>query len=134
MEHARRAEALGYRRVWLYDSPALYPDVWVELARVADRFKTMQDQYRRVCKSYNEDPFKVEPFEFFAYFLTFMKNYRAAKLDIKERERLDKEVAFGKKAPRKGSLLPQQLTVNQDIPLPQHPVLKTNAKRRSKFG
>ena len=36
VEHARLAEALGYRRVWLYDSPALYPDVWVTLARVAE--------------------------------------------------------------------------------------------------
>jgi 5,10-methylenetetrahydromethanopterin reductase len=35
-EHARQAEALGYRRVWLYDSPALYSDIWVALARVAD--------------------------------------------------------------------------------------------------
>ena len=30
------AERLGYERVWLYDSPALYPDVWVSLARIAD--------------------------------------------------------------------------------------------------
>jgi 5,10-methylenetetrahydromethanopterin reductase len=35
VDHARLAEALGYRRVWLYDSPLLYPDVWVTLARVA---------------------------------------------------------------------------------------------------
>jgi 5,10-methylenetetrahydromethanopterin reductase len=33
---ARVAEELGYERVWLYDSPALYPDVWIELARVAE--------------------------------------------------------------------------------------------------
>ena len=31
------AEELGYRRVWIYDSPALYHDVWVTLARIADR-------------------------------------------------------------------------------------------------
>jgi 5,10-methylenetetrahydromethanopterin reductase len=36
VEHARLAESLGYRRVWLYDSPALYPDVWATLARVAE--------------------------------------------------------------------------------------------------
>ncbi len=35
VEHARVAEELGYERVWLYDSPALYPDVWVTLAQVA---------------------------------------------------------------------------------------------------
>ena len=34
--HAVLAESLGYERVWLYDSPALYPDVWVHLARVAE--------------------------------------------------------------------------------------------------
>lgn len=31
------AEELGYRRAWLYDSPALYADVWMTLARCADR-------------------------------------------------------------------------------------------------
>jgi 5,10-methylenetetrahydromethanopterin reductase len=36
-EHARVAESLGYRRAWFYDSPALYPDVWVQLCRAAER-------------------------------------------------------------------------------------------------
>ncbi|MGZ4691083.1 MAG: LLM class flavin-dependent oxidoreductase [Acidimicrobiia bacterium] len=36
VKHARLAEELGYERVWLYDSPALYPDVWVTLAQVAE--------------------------------------------------------------------------------------------------
>ena len=31
------AESLGYRRAWLYDSPALYPDVWMILGRCAER-------------------------------------------------------------------------------------------------
>ena len=35
------AESLGYERAWLYDSPALYPDVWVTLARVAERTERM---------------------------------------------------------------------------------------------
>ena len=34
--HALLAESLGYERVWLYDSPVLYGDVWVHLARVAE--------------------------------------------------------------------------------------------------
>ena len=34
-EHVATAEGLGYERAWLYDSPALYPDVWVTLARAA---------------------------------------------------------------------------------------------------
>ncbi|HZP30100.1 MAG TPA: LLM class flavin-dependent oxidoreductase [Acidimicrobiia bacterium] len=35
-EHARIAESLGYERVWVFDSPALYGDVWVAIARVAE--------------------------------------------------------------------------------------------------
>lgn len=31
------AESLGYERAWIYDSPALYGDVWVALARAAER-------------------------------------------------------------------------------------------------
>lgn len=31
------AEHLGFRRSWFYDSPALYPDVWVMLALAAER-------------------------------------------------------------------------------------------------
>jgi 5,10-methylenetetrahydromethanopterin reductase len=33
--HVALAERLGYRRAWLYDSPALYPDVWMTLAECA---------------------------------------------------------------------------------------------------
>src|SRR5580765_6394570 len=36
-EHVRIAEELGYERAWLYDSPALYPDVWAMLALSAER-------------------------------------------------------------------------------------------------
>lgn len=42
VEHARLAEELGYERVWLYDSPALYPDVWVTLAQVAAHTERVQ--------------------------------------------------------------------------------------------
>jgi 5,10-methylenetetrahydromethanopterin reductase len=35
------AEQLGFKRAWMYDSPALYPDVWVALARAADRTSTI---------------------------------------------------------------------------------------------
>jgi len=41
VEHALVAEELGYERVWLYDSPALYPDVWVWLARIAEATTTI---------------------------------------------------------------------------------------------
>jgi len=40
-DHVAVAESLGYQRAWLYDSPALYPDVWVMLARCADRTSTI---------------------------------------------------------------------------------------------
>jgi 5,10-methylenetetrahydromethanopterin reductase len=36
-EHIAVAESLGYERAWCYDSPALYPDVWVQLCRAAER-------------------------------------------------------------------------------------------------
>jgi 5,10-methylenetetrahydromethanopterin reductase len=36
-EHIRIAESLGYARAWAYDSPALYPDVWVALSLAAER-------------------------------------------------------------------------------------------------
>ncbi|BBX44994.1 LLM class flavin-dependent oxidoreductase [Mycobacterium cookii] len=35
--HVELAETLGFRRAWLYDSPALYPDVWMILTRCAER-------------------------------------------------------------------------------------------------
>ena len=35
------AEELGYKRAWMYDSPALYPDVWAALSRAADRTSTI---------------------------------------------------------------------------------------------
>lgn len=35
--HARIAEELGYARAWFYDSPAIAADVWMQLARAADR-------------------------------------------------------------------------------------------------
>jgi 5,10-methylenetetrahydromethanopterin reductase len=37
IEYAVLAERLGYERAWFYDSPALYADIWVTMARVADR-------------------------------------------------------------------------------------------------
>lgn len=36
------AERLGYRRAWCYDSPALYPDVWMMLAHAAERTHRIQ--------------------------------------------------------------------------------------------
>ncbi len=36
-EIAELAEKLGYHRAWFYDSPALYGDVWVAIARALDR-------------------------------------------------------------------------------------------------
>lgn len=35
VEHAKLAESLGYERAWLYDSPAIYADIWTTLALVA---------------------------------------------------------------------------------------------------
>ncbi|MBU8813143.1 LLM class flavin-dependent oxidoreductase [Mycolicibacterium goodii] len=35
--HVALAESLGYRRAWLYDSPAVITDVWMVLTRCAER-------------------------------------------------------------------------------------------------
>lgn len=36
-EHIELAEQLGYERAWVFDSPALFADPWMTLARAADR-------------------------------------------------------------------------------------------------
>jgi 5,10-methylenetetrahydromethanopterin reductase len=36
-EHIAAAETLGYRRAWLFDTPAQSPDVWAMLALAAQR-------------------------------------------------------------------------------------------------
>lgn len=36
-EYAALAEELGFERAWFYDSPALYGDVWIAIARTLDR-------------------------------------------------------------------------------------------------
>ncbi|MEA2125199.1 MAG: 5,10-methylenetetrahydromethanopterin reductase [Solirubrobacteraceae bacterium] len=40
-QHVALAEELGYKRAWLYDSPALYPDLWATLALAAERTETI---------------------------------------------------------------------------------------------
>jgi 5,10-methylenetetrahydromethanopterin reductase len=35
--HVELAETLGYKNAWLYDSPAILPDVWMVLSRCAER-------------------------------------------------------------------------------------------------
>ena len=42
VEHARLAEAFGYNRVWLSDSPALRQDVWARLALFAEHTQRIQ--------------------------------------------------------------------------------------------
>jgi 5,10-methylenetetrahydromethanopterin reductase len=36
-DHIALAESLGFTRAWVYDTPAMYADLWVTLARAADR-------------------------------------------------------------------------------------------------
>jgi 5,10-methylenetetrahydromethanopterin reductase len=36
LEYAQLAQELGYDRVWLYDSAALYEDIWIWMARLAE--------------------------------------------------------------------------------------------------
>jgi 5,10-methylenetetrahydromethanopterin reductase len=41
VDQALLAEELGYHRVWLFDSPALFGDIWVALGRVAAGTRTI---------------------------------------------------------------------------------------------
>jgi len=40
-EQAAHAERLGYERVWLFDSPAMFTDVWAAMVRVAEATSTI---------------------------------------------------------------------------------------------
>jgi 5,10-methylenetetrahydromethanopterin reductase len=40
-DHIAEAERLGYRRAWVYDSPAIYPDAWMALALAARQTSTI---------------------------------------------------------------------------------------------
>jgi 5,10-methylenetetrahydromethanopterin reductase len=40
-DHIALAEQLGYTRAWCFDSPALFSDPWMALARAADRTSTI---------------------------------------------------------------------------------------------
>jgi 5,10-methylenetetrahydromethanopterin reductase len=42
VEYAKLAESLGYERVWLADSPALWQDVWARMAQVAENTHSLQ--------------------------------------------------------------------------------------------
>ncbi len=42
VDHIVAAEGLGYQRAWCYDSPPLYPDVWMTLALAAQRTERIQ--------------------------------------------------------------------------------------------
>jgi 5,10-methylenetetrahydromethanopterin reductase len=39
--YARLAEELGYERIWVYDSPALYGDIWMAMVRAAEATNTI---------------------------------------------------------------------------------------------
>jgi len=41
-DHIVLAERLGYRRAWVYDTPALQLDVWATLARAAERTRRIE--------------------------------------------------------------------------------------------
>eukprot|EP00730_Choanoeca_flexa_P009306 TRINITY_DN12625_c1_g4_i1.p1 TRINITY_DN12625_c1_g4~~TRINITY_DN12625_c1_g4_i1.p1 ORF type:complete len:948 (+),score=345.06 TRINITY_DN12625_c1_g4_i1:238-3081(+) len=91
-----------------------------KVAKIAERHKMMTQAYNKVCILYNENPDKVEPFDFFAVFKRFIDNYKKAKEDI---------TRINKAAERaNGSILPAQHVRNDDIELPRHPVLGVRSK------
>ncbi|EDQ90265.1 uncharacterized protein MONBRDRAFT_31999 [Monosiga brevicollis MX1] len=94
-----------------------------KVARIAERFNSMSEQYRRVCVLYNEVPDKIEPFEFFSVFEEFVNNFKRAKEDLSRVARAEARRAAG------DTLLPVQHMRNEDIALPSHPVLGVTSKR-----
>jgi len=42
VELAQLAEQLGFRRAWMYDSAALYEDIWINIANVVNATKTIE--------------------------------------------------------------------------------------------
>lgn len=41
-DHIALAEQLGFKRAWCYDAPAVWADVWMTLARAADRTRCIE--------------------------------------------------------------------------------------------
>jgi hypothetical protein len=60
---------------------SFYTNAVHKVADLADRFKLMQDKWKAVTTSFNENPQKVEPFEFFGQFKTFVDNFAKCKAD-----------------------------------------------------
>eukprot|EP00049_Salpingoeca_infusionum_P027281 m.31484 g.31484 ORF g.31484 m.31484 type:complete len:956 (-) comp9422_c1_seq2:510-3377(-) len=103
-----------------------------KVARIAERYKIMHAQYKVVCLKYNENPDKVEPFEFFSAFDKFVSNFQKAMEDNHRRSKA-KPPQIMRQAPgvhpQSSSLLPVQHTKNSDVSLPTHPVLNVRSKR-----
>eukprot|EP00055_Hartaetosiga_balthica_P017277 m.114632 g.114632 ORF g.114632 m.114632 type:complete len:949 (-) comp9281_c4_seq1:142-2988(-) len=111
---------------------SFYANAVHKVARIAERYKNMVEMYRSVCTLYNENPEKIEPFEFFSVFSKFIHNYKKAKEDNHRRDRMraiqmhEKGLAPGQ---HPNSLIPMQHTKNDEIDLPSHPILGVRSKR-----
>ncbi|EGD81374.1 hypothetical protein PTSG_02093 [Salpingoeca rosetta] len=114
---------------------SFYANAVNKVGRITERYKVMVESYRSVCELYNENPEKLEPFEFFSVFAKFTENYMKAKEDNRRRQatRAAKQQQRGVDAAPgvhpEGSLVPVQHIRNDDIALPSHPVLNINSKR-----
>mmetsp|Transcript_33468 Transcript_33468/g.87813 ORF Transcript_33468/g.87813 Transcript_33468/m.87813 type:complete len:979 (-) Transcript_33468:1558-4494(-) len=60
---------------------SFYTNAVHKVADLTDRFKIMQDKWRLVAKSFNEDPAKLEPFEFFSTFRNFVHDFKKCAAD-----------------------------------------------------
>eukprot|EP00043_Microstomoeca_roanoka_P008796 m.84566 g.84566 ORF g.84566 m.84566 type:complete len:956 (+) comp14393_c0_seq1:225-3092(+) len=111
---------------------SFYANAVHKVARIAERYKIMVDKYHLVCTLYNENPEKLEPFEFFSVFAKFTENYVKAKEDNRRRRLLAARTGLGilPGVHPNESLLPVAHMKNDDIELPTHPVLNINSKRR----
>merc|ERR1712000_23655 len=106
-----------------------------KVARIAERYKLMNERYHTVCELYNENADQIEPFEFFSYFATFCTNFKKTREDNKRRELAEYNADSRTLAPGQypqngnGSLVPAQHVKNDELNLPSHPVLGVTSKR-----
>jgi len=105
---------------------AFYMQAVQKVARIAEEFKVLQEKYARVCILFNENPSKVEPFEFFSVFQRFVVNYKKAVEENKKRREAPTEPLRTIKVMTKDEFANKfkEVTTEQS----PHPLLGTTSK------
>jgi hypothetical protein len=96
-----------------------------KVARLTEKFKTMEDSYSRVCELFDENPKMIEPFEFFSFFRDFIKQWKICETENKKRLKKSEPLPF----------VPKVITSDKNFKAvkiegdqPAHPLLGTTSK------